>query len=383
MKLVDELLAGRDDGALRVLDPFSGTATTPLCAASRGHEGVSVDINPFLCWLGNAKLARYDEGRLAAAMGVADDVVCRVRDGLAQPAPAPPMHNIARWWEPTVLSDLRCVRGALDSLPDADPAVVDLLTVAFCRTVIDSSNASFGHVSMSFRGQPGRPGQSNRDGPAAPDVLELFRQRAVAVVEGAAPNPPGRGRVVRGDARALDALRGEVPFDLVITSPPYANRMSYIRELRPYMYWTGHVAQASEAGELDWQAIGGTWGIATSRLSRWRRDRSVQLPADLERAVTRIEGSGEKNGPLLSRYVARYFEDASRHLGALHPHVRPGGELHYVVGNSKFYEELVQVQEIYAELMLQHGFTDVEIHPLRKRNSKKELYEYDVSARRP
>jgi hypothetical protein len=109
----------------------------------------------------------------------------------------------------------------------------------------------------------------------------------------------------------------------------------------------------------------------------------VALPGELERTVARIADSGEKNGPLLARYVARYFEDASRHLHALFPHVRPGGELHYVVGNSKFYDELVQVQEIYAELMRHRGFTDVEVRPLRKRNSKKELFEYDVCARRP
>ncbi|WP_322490103.1 hypothetical protein [Chloroflexus sp.] len=46
--------------------------------------------------------------------------------------------------------------------------------------------------------------------------------------------------------------RGEVfTASLVITSPPYPNRMSYIRELRPYMYWLGYLNNGRDAGELD------------------------------------------------------------------------------------------------------------------------------------
>lgn len=42
------------------------------------------------------------------------------------------------------------------------------------------------------------------------------------------------------------------------TSPHYPNRISYIRELRPYMYWMKFLGEAREAGEMDWKAIGGT-----------------------------------------------------------------------------------------------------------------------------
>ena len=46
---------------------FSGTATTPLCAAYAGDVGTGVEINPFLTWLGNAKLAAYRPSCLHAA----------------------------------------------------------------------------------------------------------------------------------------------------------------------------------------------------------------------------------------------------------------------------------------------------------------------------
>lgn len=377
VKLVEQILQG-SSARQRVLDPFSGTATTTLCAAMAGQQALSLDINPFLRWFGNAKLRRYSDAQLARVCELADAIALRVEDAGADAAQAPPIHRIERWWSPHTLQALCRARAALDALSSEPVAVRDLLTVVFCRTAIDTSNASFGHVSMSFRSEDAA---AERDDAVA-RVAEVFRATVQMVAGGAKPNPRGRGRVVHGDSRTLQALSSEAPFDLVLTSPPYPNRMSYIRELRPYMYWTGYLQEAREAGELDWKAMGGTWGIATSRLKDWERNAQLPLPDELEANIAAIAGSGEKNAALLANYVARYFEDAARHLVALRPHVAAAGELHYIVGNSKFYDELVQVQDIYAELMRTAGFVDVEVRTLRKRNSKKELFEYDVVARR-
>ena len=47
-----------------------------------------------------------------------------------------------------------------------------------------------------------------------------------------------------------------------------------------------------------------------------------------------------------------------------------------------FYGILVPVERIYAEMLAQLGFADIRCRPIRKRNSKKELIEFEVSARR-
>jgi hypothetical protein len=85
---------------------------------------------------------------------------------------------------------------------------------------------------------------------------------------------------------------------------------------RPYMYWLGYLRDGRAAGELDWQAIGGTWGCA-------------------------------------------------------------------IVGNSKFYDVMLPVEEIFASMFEGAGFTSCRIDTIRKRTSKKELFEFVVSARKP
>ena len=184
-----------------------------------------------------------------------------------------------------------------------------------------------------------------------------------------------KARFEIGDARRLDWISALSRYSEVITSPPYPNRMSYVRELRPYMYWLGYLTDGRAAGELDWEAIGGTWGIATSNLSRWSGDgRAAGL---LHRDVI---GAIEVRSPLLANYVRKYVEDMTTHIGSLSSVLRPDARVTYIIGNSHFYGVPIETQEIFAELFRRAGFVNVEIRALRKRTSKTGLFEYAVSA---
>ena len=112
-------------------------------------------------------------------------------------------------------------------------------------------------------------------------------------------------------------------FDLLVTLPPYPNRISYIRELRPYMYWLGYLEESRDAGELDWRAIGGTWGIATSRLSEWRKSPDAFTPGYLDELIGCIASSDAKSGRILGNYVGKYFEDMWQHLTSVRRLMKP------------------------------------------------------------
>jgi len=370
LRMVEELL-GDTATHLRVLDPFCGAGTTALVAATRGHDAVTVDVNPFLVWFAGVKFATYDKSVIADVEAAGRAVMAKPLLRKLVPADEPPMHRIERWWSSADRIQLRYLKAAIDRVSPSK-AARDLLLVAFCRLAIRLSSAAFNHQSMSFKDRA----QGALD--FAEDPKTLFQQELRIVCRGASCNPKGRASVILGDSRRLDH-RFDGRFDLVVTSPPYANRMSYIRELRPYMYWLDYLRSGREAGELDWQAIGGTWGIATSRLSKWRPSGDVWLPSELREAVSRISESEQSNSRLLASYVERYGEDVARHLTSLGPLLRPGARAHYIVGNSVFYGVLVPVEKVYGRLMRRVGFADVSVRPVRKRNSKKELIEFCVS----
>ena len=123
---------------------------------------------------------------------------------------------------------------------------------------------------MSFKPRVGEPGLL--DLPHRATCIPLFARRLSEVLAAAAiPLDGSLARAQLGDSRRLHEVL-TAKYTHVVTSPPYPNRMSYIRELRPYMYWLGYLNDGRQAGELDWRAIGGTWGCATSNLARWKPD---------------------------------------------------------------------------------------------------------------
>ena len=373
VKIVEELMQ-QYEKPLRVLDPFCGTATTALSAANHGHEGVTTDINPFLVWLGQAKTASYPGTSIVSTHKACASVVESVNQKTIEPVNPPPIHNIERWWPEKTLEFLCRLKAGIETESDKDSPERALLSIAFCRTLIELSNAAFNHQSMSFK----ECGQFHL--PLDVDMGHVFRKNVRFVSEGAAANPAGSGHVVLGDSRNLQAAV-EGPFDLVVTSPPYANRMSYIRELRPYMYWLGFLDDGRDAGELDWTAIGGTWGVATSRLLDWKRPTNPFKHPLLDQALEGIKHHSNKNGRLLANYVAKYFEDIWKHFNSLVHVLNDGSEIHYIVGNSTFYNVLLPAEKLYAVMLGRLGFEGIKCRAIRKRNSKKELFEFDVSAR--
>jgi hypothetical protein len=377
---VAELL-GEDGEDAVVLDPFCGTGTTALVCAERGIACDTTEINPFLVWLAQAKARPYQGDEVDAFVAASARVAEAVRCSNGRRGWVPPLHQIEKWWDEPTLTALSHALSAIGGQRALLPRPAsDLLQVAFCRTMMEHARVSFGHQSMSFQKKRQRPEGATLPGIEDHPVAATWEQ-AVAGIAAAARAPIHRQpRVLLLDARDLGAGLEADRYTHVVTSPPYCNRMSYIRELRPYMYWLGFLKDGRAAGELDWQAIGGTWGCATSNVAKWQPGEGAAIPyAGFADILRRIAAQSD----VLSRYVHKYFVDMARHCAGLFRCVRPGGVVQYIVGNSKFYDVLLPAQEILAALFAAAGFADATAQATRKRTSKKELFEYVVSARKP
>jgi DNA modification methylase len=353
-----------------VLDPFAGTSTTGLVCAERDLNCDSLDINPFLVWLGKVKTNNYTKQHLQETL----DTLRLIKQTLEASGTTewiPPISDINRWWNPEKLNLLSRIYCAIQNSVNVSNQVRDLLLLSFCKILIKWSNATFNHQSMSFKNHSATLSFLNQE----TFLVNEFEEVVLKILREAEKPISGTVNITCADARDIPAPKCGI-YDCVITSPPYPNRMSYIRELRPYMYWLGYLTQAREAGELDWQSIGGTWGIATSRIGKWQVDKTI---VDFKGFSSILDAISQKS-PLLANYVHKYFVDIDQHLNSLFPVINKGGKLFYIVGNSKFYDTLVPVEEIYAKLLEDSGFRNVNIVHLRKRNSKKELNEFIVSA---
>lgn len=371
VKLVEEIICTIPKDSF-VLDPFSGTGTTGLVAAERGLNAHCLDINPFLIWLGNAKCRNYSSYELKKLRDGIEAALEECKVLANEDNWLPGIHNITRWWCEHTLKVLAALRQSIVNQfgEPKDNNVSSLAWIAFCRLVIETSSAAFNHVSMSFHDEVTTF--------EIEQIESIYIEILDAIVESARQFLPGRASIHFADSRERVSIEG-VRYSHVITSPPYPNRISYIRELRPYMYWTKFLDTRREAGELDWKAIGGTWGVATSRLQDWESN-DIELPETLNKVVSAILETEEKNALLMANYVWKYFHDMHLHFKNLRPSLKKGAVLSYIVGNSSFYGVQVNTDRILEDSLKALGYTNIGSKIIRKRNSKKELFEYCVYA---
>ena len=374
IKLVKEILQRdslfpADIQAQNILDPFCGTATTGIVAAEYGLNCTLYDINPFLVWFCKIKSKNFKTENL-------DMLVEKVGKDLQNLMMLegdywlPPMKNIERWWSEDTMRALSTLHDYITTKWGKPNCKSDynLLWITFARLCIETSAADFNHISVSFK--------ENTTSHEWQAIKEMFKTILLSMINSAKTDLPGNVTILEGDSRLLQY---EGIYDTVITSPPYPNRISYIRELRPYMYWLGFLESGEEAGELDWKAIGGTWGCATSRLSTWKQE-NCHLPQLLLDTCKIIEESDTKNGKTMATYVRKFFDDMYIHLGNLRNHLQPNATINYILGNSSFYGHFVDTDIIIKEMLNELNYTNISSRIIRKRNSKSNLYEFLITA---
>ena len=370
VRMVEKILSELKCRPDCVLEPFSGTGTTELVCANAGIATVAYDVNPFLVWLAKVKNAVYPDDVIELFRNTACEITKKIASfPLASP---PPMFHIERWWDKKQLDYLSRLKSAIWGVDH--PQVSDLLKIAFCRQIIELSNAAFDHVSTSFKDSSDALKFSDLDGNL------MFCSFCDMIIDTVRRQPQVLSSIQKQDSMFIPAeIAGE--YDTIITSPPYPNRISYIRELRPYMYWLDYIHTPEDASRLDWGTIGGTWGSATSKLSTWKKQTDL-LPEFLFETADRISRADHKSAGLMANYVLKYFDDMALHMRSAYHTIKEGGTVHYIAGNSSFYGNIVATDDIYQYILNKIGFRHEKSVIVRKRNCNKALYEYWISAQK-
>jgi DNA modification methylase len=363
----------------KVLEPFCGVGTTPLVCQERGLSSFAVELNPLLYFVAKVKTTTFRNltGLAVAAKKVMGKVqshfsVLKALDTetflIDYHDSIPKIRNVTKWWSPLILKKLVAIRMALaDASMPVD--VANLLKLAAVGILIEVSNARHNHPSLSFSKV------AKNDAP----VFERFQEQIEMMIHDLQSFSQERPKtlILRGNSKQLEQiLPADSVFDAVITSPPYPNRYSYARETRPHMFFLSLVQDGREVGELETEAIGGTWGKATSVLSSQFDYRSTTVEKSLRGIPERIR----QHSHLMQNYVIKYFNDVEQHIESLKPFLRRGAQLAYVIGNSKFYKIVLPSDEILADIFEANGFQTISIERMRRRNSKSGLYEAIVFA---
>lgn len=355
---------------VRVLDPYCGTGTVPLEAQRRGNQAVAVEINPGLHFTAQVKTACYLPELVEADLGQFLFLWKQALEGIGEPAFYLTTHpelipGIAypeRWWATGTLAQLSVARFILSETQLYH--YPDLVRFTVGSIVIEVSAAKHNHPSMSFA-----------EGAAIEkDAVIAFQRKCVQIIDDIRIERSihSQASIYRGNTKELTkVLSGEAPFDLVVTSPPYPNRFSYARETRPLLFFLDLVENATQVGTIETEALGGTWGRAT-----WNLQKEI-LPANpfLEKLLKPFTDGIKNANPILKHYIIRYFNDLWEHARQIDRVTSPKAQMAWVVGNTMMVENEVATAEHLVAIFRELGWQQTEIIQMRKRHSKRGLYE--------
>ena len=337
-----------------VLDPMCGSGITLLEGWAAVRSVVGVDLDPLARRQAKARTTALDDAEVLEAGQAA---LRRTADLMAGLGPQrDPLEAVKAfmdpatrefldyWFFPETQHELACLTLAIREESDED--LRNLLEVIFSATIVTKS----GGVSRARDLAHTRPHRVSDKVPRNP--IPLFAnlvERAAGAYGSINRDAVGECRIVDGDARSLPLPDCSV--DLIVTSPPYANALDYMRAHKFSLAWLGDPIPSLT--QLRRAYIG-------SEASGNQAATSVDsLPAKVEAVVERV---GEADATK-SRILRRYFADMSASISEMQRVLRPGSAAVIVVGPSTMRGILVPTHECLANLATQAGLDVVAVAP--------------------
>lgn len=362
-----------------VLDPFSGAGTTILECQLQGIKAIGFEINPLLHFVCTTSL-NWDlsSAKLRKALSEVQDhfVANRARLQGKSPEesglPIPAIHNVYRWWRPDVLMDLMILKHSIGLTTDLDEK--NFLLLAACGVLVpDLTNVTLGRLQLHFidRSQ------------SIIDVWNTFFQHAISMIcdieKLGGIQWKTRSICHHHDSTVIPLPIKEQKVDVVITSPPYPNRYSYIWNTRPHLYFLDLLTSPKHAADIDKKTIGGTWGTATSCLAKGVIAPEFDCVHD---AVTPIANQIRERDNLMANYLIKYFNSLARQIVTMDTVLSSNARVAYVVGCSWLKDVYVETDVLLGKIFdgLGLGFKTERIDRIRQRHSGERLHESIVYA---
>ena len=362
-EIVERALSETSGAVRHIADPFGGSGTTALAAQFLGIKPTTIEVNPFLADLIEAKIATLDFETAATVFG---RVVERVARGCAPSRPffpgAPPTFvepgRDGRYiFSRAVALRILAYRTAIELVHDE--ACKRLFRVVLASTTIPASN-----VVVSGKGRRYRQGWRERE--REPGVVdELFRKGVLEAFHDLRRFASRRClnyTLLRGDARILAAKIG--PHDLAVFSPPYPNSFDYTDVYNVELWALGYLCSRDGNTRLRHATM-----RSHVQVLRGFSDRGVRSPA----LTSTIDALRQVRGQLWNRHIPEMIGAYAGDLAVVMDHLRRGlrsrGRAYIVVGDSRYAGVDVPVAKILTEITQPLGYRLVALEPSRSMRS--------------
>jgi len=301
-----------------LLDPMAGSGVSLVEGWLLSRNVIGVDLDDLAVRLCKAKTTPMEPQIVRmAGQRVVDTalLVSSMGDPLGQVLAKLTKETrvfIDYWFTPQVQKEVAALVLAIRE--EKDPRLRLLLEVLLSSIIVTKS----GGVSMARDLAHSRPHRVSSKTPrSAIKMFQVQVQRAVQAFQQIRNMPTGNSLVLRGDSRFLPL--GSNSVDLIVTSPPYANALDYVRAHKFSLVWLGEPVE--RLSRLRGHYIGA---------ERWREIEGVLLPGSVQHTISALAAKDPQKGRVLDRYL----RDMTLALREMHRVLRPGRAAVLVVGPS-------------------------------------------------
>jgi DNA modification methylase len=366
------------DSSTVCLDPFCGTATTPVECKKLGVPSIGVESHPMAFFAGQVKTdwTPDPDSLLAHAADIAYETIRELeRDGISDEPKDVKQKIRAKNLKalPTESASLLLANSIsplplhkaltlLEKIGDRSRYHRHQLLALAKALVTKIGNLHFGpEVGV---------------GPAKLDaaVVAPWLDNIIAMVADLRQvrgNCHVSSKIIRADAREIQKVLNPNSVDMVITSPPYPNEKDYTRTTRLESVLLGMLHT-----KLDLKSI--KRGLMRSNTRNVYKgdddDAWVVSHTEIQRIANKIEQRRVEMGKtsgferMYAKVTKLYFGGMARHFNDLKAVLRPGAQLAYVVGDQASYlRVMIRTGQLLADIAKQQGYEVLGIDLFRTR----------------
>ncbi len=394
-----------------ILDPFAGSATTLLVAEMLGIDAVGIELLPHchLAWEAKSRAFRYDLAELQRLrellISSEPNVVSEHFPHLVITESAFDEHTEAQlmayqaWFSNLDMSDGVRTLARFLLMSILEKVSYTRKDGQYLRWDVRSRKIAERNTRRSKQGKP--PISAVNKGPLPKLRSTLIEALDRVIVDVAKlqiePPAPSEQALINGSCLfTLPAMDAD-QFQLVITSPPYANRYDYTRT---YALEMAYLSIGDQIFDLRQQQLSCTVENRTKLNEIQDRyaslDREAHFHAILDGvnrnaalrevndALRARSQNGETNNVGVLSMIDQYFTELAFVFAELYRVCAPGAYVAVVNDNVRYAGEIVPVDTLSTSLAEEAGFEPVKIYvlPQRKGNSSQQMGKYGRAALR-
>jgi tRNA G10 N-methylase Trm11 len=350
--------------AVRILDPFAGTGTTPLTAATMNLEAFYCELNPLLQYLIDAKkigLTLPTDARsrvINMLQSIARDfkalLNARSQDRLLKET-FEEVFSDSEFFDRSTFSEVLRSRALIDDVACQDLVASKLLTVAILSSLIPASRL-IRRGDLRYKTAVELSRAQSKFTSAVPEQLALI----INDLRSLQPKDV-KVSLVSEDARMLDRI-SPLNIDAVVTSPPYLNGTNYFRNTKVELWFLRSLCTQKDLSDFRYRAV--TAGINDVTNGKM----ATELPPDVQPVVENL--SRAAYDPRIPKMVASYFTEMGSIFSGLKRHIRPGGRIIMDIGDSAYGNVHVATDSLLSKILSNCGYRLEREVVLRKRSSR-------------